>query len=334
MSLGSENAGEQARGRKHRRDGEDGAPVALDESGERHVDDDDVGAPSGRPCCPWTMTCSPAFTPLTSSACVGVVSPTVDLALVRLVVVAGDHDEGVVVFVDERFDRHGERVGTLLRATISTRTGVPAASFVPASKAMRTSAADAGRIDRRRPASAPCPSSASVLPGTSTRTRLADLDAPQLGNRHRRDDLQPRRIDDAQDHVRSPTLRPCRRGCDLRLATTPSNRARTIARDSTTAADWLAACACASAARASVSSRLASSSSFCAATPCSTSVVRRVDRGLGVLDARLRLLDFGPSRRRRRSSPTESRSGPADRRCGRGRLRLSAARGCAPARGP
>ena len=42
-------AGDQARGRKHRRDGEDGAPMALDESGERHVEMT-MSAPSGRPC--------------------------------------------------------------------------------------------------------------------------------------------------------------------------------------------------------------------------------------------------------------------------------------------
>ena len=70
------------------------------------------------------------------------------------------------------------------------------------------------------------------------------------------------------------TLRPCRRGCAhawrRRRGTAPGPRPR--GKDGGV---LVRASACASAARASASSRRASSSSFCAATPCSTSVVKR-----------------------------------------------------------
>ena len=44
MLLGSEHAGDQARGRQDDRDGDDGAAVALDERREAHCRDRDGGA--------------------------------------------------------------------------------------------------------------------------------------------------------------------------------------------------------------------------------------------------------------------------------------------------
>ena len=219
--------------------------------------------------------------------------PDVDLALVRLVVGAGDHDEGVVVFVDERFDRHGERVGTLLgddldahrRAGGELRAAVEGDAHV---------GRDAGRIDRRRTGE-----HLALVRLVAARHEdahgLADLHAPRSGigtdaTTCSRDGSMTRRITSLAD---ASTMSP---GLCLRLATTPAKRARTIGARLERPPPTGSPPAPAPAPRAPRSARAcASSSSFCAATPCSTSVVRRVDRGLGVLDARLRLLDFGPS---------------------------------------
>ena len=198
---------------------------------------------------------------------------------------------------------------------------------------MRTSALTPVGIDRRRPGH----HLALVGLGAARHEdahALADLDTPQLGNRHRRDDLQARRIDDAQDHF-------ARRRFDHVAgvviafgddAVEPGTDDRARLHDRRRLARRL---------------RLRQRRARLGQLPprvlelllrrdamLARASSRRVDRGLGVLDARLRLLDFGPSCWRRRWPPTESRSGPADRRCARGRLRLSAARGCAPARGP
>jgi hypothetical protein len=65
-------------GGQHDGHGDDGAAVAIDERGQAHLAGA-ISAPSGNPCCPCTMTFSPAFTPEVSSASFGVVSPSVTL---------------------------------------------------------------------------------------------------------------------------------------------------------------------------------------------------------------------------------------------------------------
>ena len=73
--AGQREAGQHASHREHNRDRQDCAAVAIDERAEVHCSTL-MAAPSGSPCWPRTMTESPAFRPLVTSASVGVVSPS------------------------------------------------------------------------------------------------------------------------------------------------------------------------------------------------------------------------------------------------------------------
>ena len=297
MSLGSENAGEQPGGREDDRDGEDRAAVAFDERGERSFADADGGA------------VGQALLALDDDRVAGL-QPAGDLGELRrrqperrpsrlcaLLSAPATMTKRVVVLVEDRVDRHGERVPVLLgddldahrRADGESRPRVERDAHVGRHAVGSTAA---GRV-RTLPASASSP------PGTRMRTALADLDA-------RADRRSPprRRPAAATDRRRAGshrrrTPRPCRRDCARACATTPAKRARTTVRDCEHGRRSATAALAPARARrvASASSRLASSSSFCAATPCSTSVVSRVDRRLRVLHARLRLLDLGAPRR-------------------------------------
>src|SRR5262249_47079784 len=146
----------QARAGEKDRDGEDRPSVALDQRRETHgslslsfpslslplsgaAPATAMLAPSGSSCCPLTMTASPAFTPSVSSASFGVVRPTVIFRLCAFL-----SAPAIITKASSSSCRIASTgTASALRrcsATISMRTGVPAASRVCASNEIRTSA--------------------------------------------------------------------------------------------------------------------------------------------------------------------------------------------------
>ena len=135
------------------------------------------------------MTRSPALRPLGISTCVGVVEPDVDRPAVRLVVGADDHHERC-----RRLRATIASTGTAsafgrCSATISTCTGVPAASCVargegePHVAVTPAGSTAAGRV-----------STAGLGLVAAGHEDAHGLSRPamrrEIGNRHRRDDLR------------------------------------------------------------------------------------------------------------------------------------------------
>ncbi len=232
-----------------------------------------MSPPSGSSCWPLTITASPALRPAVASISFGVVNPTVIFVLCAFL------SAPATMTNESASSCSTASTGTTstfwrFSATISTRTGVPAASFVAVVNETRTSAETpvgstaAGRLNT-------LPGSGSSAPGTMMRaawpscTRERSASATEATTCSLFGSITRRMTSVVEASTMSP-------GLCTRLATTPGKVARTTVRAATSVAFWSAACACPRAAFASARSRCASSSSFCAATPCSTRVVRRV----------------------------------------------------------
>ncbi len=160
-----------------------------------------IAAPSGSPAWPSTMTISPALTPETISTCVPSLRPISHGASLRLLAARDEHrrlftfahdrgggnqhDVRVLLGVDVDLHRRARRECSPA-STKARRTGTVA---VPASTAAGREMHLQADLAVRRPA-------------RSTRWRgSADLDARRVGERHRRDDLETTRIDDAQHRI-------------------------------------------------------------------------------------------------------------------------------------
>ena len=170
--------------------------------------------------------------------------------------VGGDEDGGLVLRAVD-LDSHGE-AGRPARRRLEGQPHEGGA---------------AGRIDGRRPGD-----DAGLLVGeggAAHRRRVTRRDAPQVARGHRGLDLQPGRVDDAQEGVRPPAETMSPTWCE-RATTTPSKGARTTSRPASWPAADVVLRVSLTVAFARARSRRASSTSLRAAMPRWSRPERRV----------------------------------------------------------